>query len=93
MYLKERFQVVNLRIKVRINNYFTFFIIFNYRTKRLFTYRYILQKRVKELRKEMLKRENLLVPMIIILKKVISFERLEIPRLKVFEEICPSSNE
>ena len=48
---------------------------------------------MKELRKEMLKRENLLVPMIIILKKVISFERLEIPRLKVFEEICPSSNE
>ena len=41
----------------------------------------------------MLKKENLLVPMIIILKKVISFERLEIPRLKVFEEICPSSSE
>jgi hypothetical protein len=41
----------------------------------------------------MLKRENQSVPMIIILKKVISFEKLEIPRLKVFEEICPSSTE
>jgi len=41
----------------------------------------------------MIKRENILVPMIILLKKIISFEKLVIPRLKVFEEICPSSNE
>jgi hypothetical protein len=41
----------------------------------------------------MIKKENILVPMIIILKKVISFEKLDIPRLKVFEEICPSSIE
>ena len=41
----------------------------------------------------MIKKENILVPMIIILKKVISFEKLDIPRLKVFEEICPSSTE
>ena len=41
----------------------------------------------------MIKKENILLPVIIILKKVISFERLAIPRLKVFEEICPSSTE
>ena len=41
----------------------------------------------------MLKKENILVPMVIILKKVISFEKLVIPRLKIFEEICPSSGE
>ena len=33
------------------------------------------------------------IPGGILLKKVISFEKLVIPRLKVFEEICPSSNE
>ena len=38
----------------------------------------------------MKKKENLLEPMIVILKKVISSEKLEIPRLKIFEEICPS---
>jgi hypothetical protein len=41
----------------------------------------------------MLKKENILVSMVIILKKVISYEKLIIPRLKVFEGICPSSNE
>ena len=41
----------------------------------------------------MLKKENILVPMIIILKKVISFEKLVIPRLNIFEEIRPSSIE
>ena len=41
----------------------------------------------------MIKKENILLPMIIILKKVISFEKLVIPRLKVFEEIYPSSIE
>jgi hypothetical protein len=41
----------------------------------------------------MIKKENILLPMIIILKKVISFEKLVIPRLRVFEEICPSSIE
>ena len=41
----------------------------------------------------MLKKENILVPMVIILKKIISFEKLVIPRLKTFEEICPSSGE
>ena len=66
-------------------------MLFNYRTKRLFTYQYILNKRIKELKKEMLKKENILIPMIIILKKVISFEKLVIPRLKIFEEIRPSS--
>ena len=41
----------------------------------------------------MIKKENILLPMIIILKKVISFEKLVIPRLRVFEEIYPSSIE
>ena len=68
-------------------------MIYYYRTKRLFKYSYILNKRTKEIKKEMLKKENILVPMVIILKKVISFEKLVIPRLKIFEEICPSSGE
>jgi hypothetical protein len=37
------------------------------------------------------KKENSFLPILIILKKIISFEKLIIPRLKVFEEICPSS--
>ena len=41
----------------------------------------------------MIKKENILIPMVIILKKIISFEKLVIPRLRVFEEICPSSIE
>jgi hypothetical protein len=48
---------------------------------------------VKEIQKEMSKKENILLPIIIIIKKIISFEKLVIPRLKVFEEICPSSFE
>jgi hypothetical protein len=39
----------------------------------------------------MRKKENSLLPVLIIIKKIISFEKLIIPRLKVFEEICPSS--
>jgi len=84
---------VVINIKSSKKNNYLIIILFDYRTRRLFTYRYILTKRVKELKKEMVKRENILVPMIILLKKVISFEKLVIPRLKVFEEICPSSNE
>ena len=68
-------------------------MIYYYRTKRLFKYSYILNKRTKEIKKEMLKKENILVPMVIILKKVISVEKLVIPRLRIFEEICPSSFE
>jgi len=41
----------------------------------------------------MLKKENILLPMLIILKKVISYEKLVFPRLRVFEEIYPSSFE
>jgi hypothetical protein len=52
-----------------------------------------LKKRVKELQKEMSKKENLFLPIINILKKIISYEKFVIPRLKVFEEICPSSFE
>jgi hypothetical protein len=37
------------------------------------------------------KKENSFLPILIILKKIISFEKLIIPRLKAFEEICPSS--
>jgi hypothetical protein len=43
------------------------------------------------LKKEMSKKENNFLPVLIIIKKIISFEKLIIPRLKVFEEICPSS--
>ena len=41
----------------------------------------------------MTKKENIFLSILIILKKIISFEKLVIPRLKVFEDICPSSNE
>ena len=39
--------------------------------------------------KELLKKENILIPISGILQKIISNEKLIIPRLKVFEEICP----
>ena len=39
--------------------------------------------------KELLKKENILIPISGILQKIISNEKLTIPRLKVFEEICP----
>ena len=39
--------------------------------------------------KELLKKENILLPSLVILQKIISNEKLVIPRLKVFEEICP----
>ena len=51
----------------------------------------MLNKRKKELKKEMLKKENFLVPVVIIIKKIMSLEKIVEPRLKVFEEICPSS--
>jgi len=51
----------------------------------------MLNKRIKELKKEMVKKENLIVPVVIIIKKIISLEKIFEPRLKVFEEICPSS--
>ena len=57
--------------------------------RRLFTYDYILKKRVKEMKKELSKKENILLPTIAILQKIISNEKLVIPRLKIFEEICP----
>ena len=57
--------------------------------RRLFTYSYILTKRAKEMQKELLKKENILIPTIVVLQKIISNEKLVIPRLKVFEEICP----
>jgi len=38
----------------------------------------------------MIKKENLMVPMVIIYKKILSFEKLVVPRLNIFEEICPS---
>ncbi len=41
----------------------------------------------------MLKKENHFLPILIIIKKIISNEKIIIPRLKVFEEICPSSLE
>ena len=44
---------------------------------------------MKELSKELSKKENILLPSTAILQKIISNEKLIIPRLKVFEEICP----
>ena len=78
-------------IKLSKKNILIFSKIF--RTKRLFTYEYILNKRVKDLNKEFSKKENDLVPILIIIKKIISYEKIVIPRLKVFKEICPSSFE
>ena len=51
-----------------------------------------MKKRVKEISKELLKKENVLLPTLVILQKIISNEKLTIPRLKVFEEICPEIN-
>ena len=62
----------------------------NNRTQRLFTYEYILNKRIKEFKKELSKTDENAVNMIIILKKIIANEKLSIPRLKIFEEIVPS---
>ena len=61
-----------------------------YRTKRLFTYNYILQKRAMELQRELTKYENKNVSILLLLKKIISNEKLIVPRLKIFEEISPS---
>lgn len=44
---------------------------------------------MKELSKELSKKENILLPSTAILQKIISNEKLIIPRLKVFEDICP----
>ena len=63
----------------------------NYRTKRLLTYRCILKRRLKELQKELLKPEMVLVPSIELLKKIISKEQLIYPRLDIFEQIAPSA--
>ena len=63
-----------------------------YRTKRLFTYDYILKKRAKELAKELCKAENKAIPIMTIIKRVILSEKLIIPRLKIFEKTVPSNN-
>ena len=41
----------------------------------------------------MIKNENNYMPISVIIKKIMSNEKLVIPRLKVFEEICPSLSE
>jgi hypothetical protein len=46
-------------------------------------------KRIKETNKELSKKENVLLPIDTILKKIVSNEKIVIPRLKVFEELCP----
>ena len=61
-----------------------------YRTKRLLTYNYILKKRAKEFQRELIKSENKNISILILLKKIISNEKLVIPRLKIFEKIAPS---
>ena len=65
-------------------------IFINNRAKRLFTYEYILNKRAKEFQKELSKCDENYVPLIIIIKKIISNEKLSVPRLKIFEQIAPS---
>ena len=68
------------------------FIKIYYRIKRLFTYTYILNKRaakfmteISKIRKGEEKSNNMMT----ILKKIISNEKLILPRLKVFESIVP----
>ena len=60
---------------------------------RLFKYSYILKNRAKkfvsELSKNNNEEENANI-MMIILKKIISNEKLAIPRLDIFEKIVPS---
>ena len=46
--------------------------------RRLFTYSYIIAKRAKEMQKELLKKENILIPTIVVLQKIISNEKLVI---------------
>jgi len=57
----------------------------------LFTYNYILTKRAKEMSKELSKKENILLPSLAIIHKIITNEKLVVPRLKVFEAICPEN--
>ena len=48
-----------------------------------------MEKRVKEINKELSKNENKIISIAMILQKIISNEKLVIPRLKVFEAMCP----
>ena len=43
------------------------------------------------MKKELSKKENVLLSTVVILQKIISNEKLVIPRLKVFEDICPEN--
>jgi hypothetical protein len=43
-----------------------------------------------ELQRELTKYENKNVSILLLLKKIISNEKLIVPRLKIFEEISPS---
>jgi hypothetical protein len=51
-----------------------------------------LEKRVKEINKELSKNENKIISIAMILQKIISNEKTTIGRLKIFEEICPEVN-
>ena len=42
------------------------------------------------MKRELLKPENATVPIIILVKRIISNEKIVIPRLDVFERICAS---
>ena len=50
-----------------------------------------MKKRAKEISKELSKKENILLPSLAVLHKIISNEKLVVPRLKVFEAICPEN--
>ena len=43
------------------------------------------------MKKELSKKENVFLSTVVILQKIISNEKLVIPRLKVFEDICPDN--
>lgn len=51
-----------------------------------------MEKRVKEINKELSKNENKIISIAMILQKIISNEKTTIGRLKIFEEICPEVN-
>ena len=48
---------------------------------------------MKEMERELRKPENVLVPILILFKRVISNEKIIIPRLDIFEQIYPSPQE
>lgn len=78
------------KIFVLQGNLIFFYNILNYRTKRIFTFGYILKRRLKYIKRELLKPDMILVPIVTILNKAISEDKIAYSRLSVFEQIAPS---